>query len=178
MSRRKKIVRNIMVLVVLFIIFLKSKGLHLTPLSAHENSERSGHYGPSEVVHIEDFNKGKYILCKYDKWISCNTVNRSLFFFWRIGNQVHGIENDRTKALNFTWGMSSGFYKLYGIINDDRIKKVEVILDNDRILTQTEFHEDMFLFTWNLMDDSYLEFKTIKGYDSEDNLVFEDEYGY
>ena len=85
MSRNKKIIRNIVVLGILFFVFLKATGLYLIPLSAHENSERSIHYGPSEVVHIEDFDEGKYILCKYDKWISCNTVKRELLFFWRFG---------------------------------------------------------------------------------------------
>lgn len=176
MNRPKKILRNVIILIFSMFLFLRSTGLYLTPLSAHRASERSIHYGPSEVVHIEDFNKGKYILCKYDKWISCNTVNRSLFFFWRIGNQVHGIENDKTRALNFTWGMSDDFYRFYGIINDDSIKKIEVVLEDDQVLTQTEFYDDMFLFTRSSPNYSSTYVGTIKGYDSEDNLIFQYKY--
>ena len=80
MSRKKKILRNLIILVILFFIFLKSTGLYLSPISAHKSSERSIHYGPSEIVHIEDFSRGKYILCKYNGWVSCNTVEKKLFF--------------------------------------------------------------------------------------------------
>ncbi|WP_353092828.1 hypothetical protein [Tissierella praeacuta] len=177
MSRLKKILRNIIILVILFFIFLKSSGLYLTPLSAHKNSERSIHYGPSKVVHIEDFDKGKYILCKYDKWISCNTVKRSLFFFWSFGGQVTGRENDLSNPLSYTWsGGVREFYKVYGIINDDRIKEIEVTLENGDILTQNEFYEGMFLVTWSANDDSLMDFAGIKAYDSNGNILFEKIY--
>lgn len=177
MSRNKKIIRNIVILIILFFVFLKGTGLYLKPLSAHENSERSIHYGPSEVIHIEDFDEGKYILCKYDKWVSCNTVKRKLFFFWRFGNQVTGFENDKTKALDYTWGMSDENYKFYGIINDDKVEKVQITLNNGKVFTDTEFYEDLFLFTWKAdNDDQSWYFNNIKGYDSNNNIIFEDEY--
>lgn len=176
MSRPKKILRNIIILVGLTFLFLRSRGLYLTPLSAHRASERSAHYGPSEIIHIEDFEKGKYILCKYDKWISCNPVNKSFFIFWSIDDEGPGIENDKTKALNFTWGMSRNSYRFYGIINDYRINKIEVLLDDDQLLTQTEFYDAMFLFAGSIPNNSYPYFKTIKGYDSEGNLIFQHEY--
>lgn len=179
MSRPKKILRNIIILVILFFIFLKSSGLYLTPLSAHKASERSIHYGPSKVVHIEDFDKGKYILCKYDRWISCNTVKRSLFFFWSFGSQVIGIENDLSKPLSYTWsGGVREFYKVYGIINDDRIKKIEVTLNNGDILTQDEFYEGMFLVTWKYINTNFIDFAGIRAYDEENNMIFEEMYGY
>ncbi|NMB97272.1 MAG: hypothetical protein GYA02_11790, partial [Clostridiaceae bacterium] len=99
------------------------------------------------MIHIEDWDCGKYILCKYDKWISCNTVNRVLLFFWRFGNQPTGFENDRTKALDYTWDASRQYWKLYGIVNNEKIKKVEITLDNGEVLTQTDFYDDLFLFT-------------------------------
>ncbi len=175
MSRNKKILRNIVILTILFFVFLNISGLYLTPLSAHENSERSIHYGPSEVVHIEDFDKGKYILCKYDKWVSCNTVNRTLLFLWRFGNQVTGFENDKSEPVDYTWSMSSSYCKLYGIINDNKVKKVQITLDNGKVLTQTEFYDDLFLFTWKSNDKNEWGFKNIKGYDSDNNIIFEDE---
>ena len=103
MNRKKKVMRNIITSFILFIIFVKGTGLYFTPLGAHRDSERTAHYGQSEIVHIEDFKKGKYILGRYDKWFSCNTVNRSLLFFWRFGNQVHGSENDLSQPLSYSW---------------------------------------------------------------------------
>ncbi|SHE75100.1 hypothetical protein SAMN02745784_01669 [Tissierella praeacuta DSM 18095] len=178
MNRLKKIIKNTIILVILFFIFLKSSGLYLIPLSAHKASERSAHYGPSEVVHIEDFDKGKYILCKYDRWFSCNTINKTLFFFWRIGNQVYGRESDLSKAVSYTWSMSGDYYKAYGIINDNRIKKIEVTLENGDILIQDGFYEDMFLVTWKSPNDSIIDFAGIRAYDEDSNIIFEDIYGY
>lgn len=173
--RLKKIIRNILILVLLLILFVLRSGFYLTPLSSHEHSERSIHYGPSKVVHIADFDKGKYILGKYDRWVSCNTVQRKLFFFWTIGDQPTGFENDKTKPFDFTWGTSEDTFKLYGIINDDRIKRIEVTLNKGTIITQTDFYDDLFLFTWKLDQgnhpDSY--FKDIKGYDANNKVVFE-----
>lgn len=176
MSRCKKVLRNVIILVILFGLFMYRAGFYLTPISAHEHSERSIHYGPSEVVHIEDFDEGKYILGKYDKWVSCNTVNRELFFFWGFGNFSIGSENDTTKLLTYNWDGSHDNLKIYGIINDDSIKRVEVILNNGETLTQSEFYEGLFLLTWKA-DLSIKSgwFKEIRGYDSNDIMVFQSE---
>jgi hypothetical protein len=176
MSRIKKIVRNFIILVILFFLSLNRTGLYLSPLSVHEHSERSIHYGPSEVIHMEDFEKGKYILCKYDKWISCNTVKKILFFFWTFGNQPTGFENNKSKAVDYTGGGADQHCKIYGIINDHKIKKIELTLDNNEIHTQTEFYDDLFLFTWNTNNNKGWRFKSIKGYDSENNIIFVDNY--
>lgn len=175
MIERKKIIRNIVILAILFFLLFIRSGLHLTPLSAHESSERSIHYGPSEVVHIEDFDKGKYILCKYDKWISCNTVNRKLFFFWRFGNQPVGFENDKTKAIDYTWGSTRGNHKLYGIINDKRIERIQVNLKSEKVFTETQFYDDLFLLTWKSDIDHYDDISSIKGYDFNNNVIYEEE---
>lgn len=55
MNRRRKTITNIILVIVLLFIFLKVTDLYLTPLRAHRASEKSIHYGPSEVVHVENF---------------------------------------------------------------------------------------------------------------------------
>lgn len=151
-------------------------GLYWSPISAHEHSERSIHYGPSKIIHVEDFEKGKYILGRYDRWISCNTINQIGFFFWRFGSQVTGFENDPTKPLDYTWDMSKSYYKLYGIIQDDRIKSIEITLKNGVVLAQNEFYEDMFLLTWKSMEDDGWDFQKIVGYDLDRNVVCIENY--
>lgn len=174
MNRTQKILRNIVLLVILLLIFLKSTGLYLTPLSAHRNSERSVHYGPSEIIHIEDFDKGKYILCKYDRWISCNTVNRELFFFWSFGNQVTGPDIDSSEAITSSWSLSDDNQMVYGIINDDTIVRVDLQFGNGDVYTQTEFYdEDMFLFALKTDRDGPIK---LRGYDQDDHLIFENPY--
>ncbi len=150
----------------------------MTPLSAHQHSERSIHYGPSEVIHIEDFDGGKYLLCKYDRWISCNTVNRTLHFLWGFGNQATGIENDKSKAVAFSGSESSENSIVYGIINDDRVKTIEITLANGNVLTQTNFHDNMFLIAWktNNSNDRYFN-NALKGYDAANKVIFESDNG-
>ncbi|WP_242831257.1 hypothetical protein [Desulfitobacterium dehalogenans] len=158
-------------------VFILRSGLYLSPLSAHENSERSIHYGPSKVVHMEDFDKGKYILGKYDRWVSCNTVRKELLFFWSFGNNPIGFENDPTEIIDYT---IDGFhdddhydFKLYGIVNDPRIKKVEIILRDGKVLTQTEFYGDLFLITWRTNDyTSDWGLEEVRGYGEGDSILF------
>ena len=175
MSRKKKVVRNIVILLILSIITF-TIGLYLTPIAAHEASERSMHYGPSKVVHIEDFDGGKYLLSKYDKWISCNTVKRTMFFFWTFGGNVTGVENDKNKPLDYLWRMDAEYgTKLYGIINDDSINKVELHLKDGNVLSQTDFYDgDMFLFTWD-SDFTQMWVNRIKAYDALGNLIYEED---
>lgn len=173
MNRHRKLIRNLLIIAVLIPLTLYRSGLYLSPLSAHQHSERSIHYGPSQIMHVQDFEKGKYYLCKYDKWISCNTVNRKLLFFWGFGNQATGIENDLSKTVSYSWNASYEYYKVYGIINDKNIKKIEAVLSDGTVLTQTDFFEDMFLLAWTAeYGENYL--IDIKGYDSEGLVLFED----
>lgn len=176
MSRIKKIIRNILIIVILSFIIMNRLGLYLTPLSAHENSERSLHYGPSKVIHIEDFKNGKYILGKYDKWVSCDTINRVWFFFWCPGGQTIGFENDKAKAVCCTWSYSNQIYRVYGTVNDKNVKKIEITLSNGEVLTQLDFYEDLFLLTWKSKQNENKIMKCIRGYDSESNMIFEEEY--
>lgn len=175
MISKRTLMKRIIILVVLLLIFVKGLGMNFTSIGAHKLSERTGHYGPSEIVHIEDFEGGKLFLCKYDKWFSCNTVNRSFLFFWRYGNQVHGTENDLSKPLSYSYGYSSENYRYYGIINDKSIAKIEIILRNEDKLSVEEFHDDMFLINWKApADDRSFNFKGLKAYDQEGNIIFED----
>ncbi len=174
MNRIIKVIRNIIILTILLFLLFMALGLHLTPLSAHERSERRVHYGPSEVVHVENYEKGKYILCKYDKWVSCNIVNKGLFFFWRIESQTIGFENDKTKAISYTWRGYDQDFMVYGIINDNKVKKVEVTSNDEKVFTQTEFYDDLFLLIWKWDNDWGI--KNIKGYDSDNNVIFEEEF--
>ncbi len=175
MSRVKKIIRNIFIIIILSFLITAQLGLHFTPLSAHESSERGINYGPSEVVHIENFRNGKYILGKYDKWVSCDTVNRTLYFFWTAGNQPIGFENDKTKKVCYTWSSSYNNYKVYGIVNDKSVKKIEVTLSNGNVLTQMDFYEDLFLIAWETKDKDNIYFKAIRGYDAANKLIYVDE---
>lgn len=177
MTRKKKTLRNTIIIILLSFILLRNANLYLSPLSAHKAFEKSNHYGPSEVVHIEDFlgdkYKGKYILSKYDKYISCIRVDRKFFIFWRIRNQTPGIKNYLPESVLFLGGGSGEHNNIWGIVNDDRIKKIEVINKSGEVFTETKFYDDMFLITWESENGRLGWYEEIKGYDGEGKLIYE-----
>lgn len=179
MSRRKKVIRNFIILGVLLFITFRGIGIYLTPIAAHEYSERRAYYGPSEVVHVEDYEEGKLILSKYDRWISCSEVYRVLFFFWMAGHNALGFENDKTKAINWQLDGTNSYYTFYGIINDDKVKKVQLILNNGQTYSETEFHDNLFLFIWKAVKrigyEKWLP-SSVRGYDENNNVIFEEKY--
>lgn len=175
MNRKKLIIRNTVIILILFFLLLNRTGLYLSPLSAHEHSERSSHYGPSKIVYVEDFKKGKYFLCKYDRWVSCNTVDKEFLFFWGFGNQVSGFENDTSEMIDYSWGATDDYYKCYGIRNSKNVTKVKITLENGETYSTSEFHEDLFLIPWAGSDDQGFHFRNIKAYDINNNIIYEEE---
>ena len=175
MNRNKKIIRNFIILIVWLILFFNFSMYKLSPISAHEASEKSIHYGPSEIVHIEDFKEGKFILCKYENYISCNTVNKVFGFLWRFGNHPTGIENKKDKAVSFSC-FTSDYCKLFGIINDKSITRIEVKFNDGTIKEQTEFYDDMFLFTWHYKEIEIRHSGTLTAYNDKGEIVFTENY--
>lgn len=176
MNRQRKIVRNLVILAGLLFILNRIGFLYFSPVAAHEASERTIHYGPSTIVHTEEFDKGLYLLCRYDKWVSCNSANRYLIFFWQFGGQVTGFENDKAEVIDFSGSMSHGSSKVYGSINDDRVREIRLSLLDGTEMVETEFHDGLFLMTW---DESISEVawghNNIKAYDENGQLLYQGE---
>ena len=175
MSRLKKVIRNIIILAILFLFPIRLYGLYLSPVSAHEHTERDMHYGPSEIMQTINVNDEKYLLCKYDKWVSCNIVKRKLLLFWEYENTII-VEDNKMKAVNYSWSGSYQNFRLFGIINDDSIIKIEISNDKGEILTQRVFYDDLFLLTWILNKNENGNYKNIKGYDADNNILFEEAF--
>jgi hypothetical protein len=89
-----------------------------------------------------------------------------------------GFENDKTKAVSYTWSFSNPYSKVYGIVNDKRVKKIEIYLSNGDTLTQTDFYDDLFLLTWKSEGSEYTFMKILRGYDSDNNIIFEEKQPY
>lgn len=92
-----------------------------------------------------------------------------------MGNPMGLKENDLSKGVSFTWVGSDHKYLLHGVINDNRVKKIEITLDKGHKLSQEDFYEDMFLFDWE-SDDLVNGFRELKGYDGEGRLIFQETY--
>lgn len=81
------------------------------------------------------------------------------------------------KAIDYTMDgfFDDGHYdfKLYGIANDPKIKKVEITLRDGKVLTQTEFYEDLFLFIWETDEDTPNGgLEEVRGYGQGDSILF------
>lgn len=178
MSRIKKIIRNGFIVIIAFLLFIKFSEYYFTPLSAHKVSEQSMHYGPSEVKHIEGYEKGKYILCEYEKSISCDIIDRSLIFLWHIGSgEPTGFVYNSNIPFDYTSGSNStaniSYTYIYGIVNDPSITKIEVTLKNGDIITQTNFYDGLFLIHWA---DKTGQFTKIRAYDQIGNIIEDQKY--
>lgn len=175
MSKIQKIIRNLVILSIFLFVFMRVFTLSFSPLTAFEITERSLHYGPSEIVHMEEYDGGKLILGKYDKWVSCTPVEREFLFFWRVKNLSLGLEKDESQVINYNYGRVDETYYFHGIINDEDIDKIEVTLGNGEVYSETEFHEDLFLLTIEseYENSSRLDFREIKSYDAHGNVIFE-----
>lgn len=176
MSRSKKVIRNCIIIIILAFFLMSWLGLSFTPIAAYEKVERGIHYGPSQIVHIENYKSNKFILGRYDRWVSCSNVKRAFLLFWAAESTPIIVENNKNKALCYTWSYYNPILKVFGTINDEKIKKVEVTLSNGNIVTQTEFYDNLFLLICDTKDMGNIYFDAIRGYDRENNLVFESEY--
>lgn len=167
-----KLELNIIIITVVFILLFTMSGLFISPLTAHQYSERSLHYGPSEIVYSRDYEQGKYYLCRYDQWISVDTINKQKLFFWNLGNMNIIPKNRQDNPISYSWSSTKEYNIVYGSINDDRIKKIEARLTDGSSIIETTFYEDLFLINWK----SKNLFKEIIAYDNDDNIIYHNKY--
>jgi hypothetical protein len=179
MSKKRKLARNLFMLVLLILIAGSLSTGSLTSLAAHKRSERTAHYGPSTIIKSQKIKGGMLYLCKYDKWFSLNTVRRGFLGLWYAGGGVHGAENDFKTPIDYTWmtTKTSGDYKialLYGVVNAPSIKSVKLVMilnGQEEAFEQKEFYDDMFFFTWD-KDPLNVNLVSLTGMDENSNIVF------
>ncbi len=177
MNRIIKTIRNLIFICILLAVFLVSSGLRLTPMQAHMASEKSIHYGPSEVIKIFDHGDYQHMLSTYDKWVSCNTVERELLLFWRAGSQPIGFENDKTQTLDYSWHMSRTVSLFYGIANDTSITKIELFTSDGKTLVQDGLYDNLFYFSWEF-EEQPPEIDKIIAYNSKGEILYENTSPY
>lgn len=186
MNRKKKILINIIVIILLSAIFLNINNLSITPTRAFENFEKQGHYGPSKIVNQTSYKGNKYFIAQYDKWFSMVIVKRSLLLFWSNESSYIGNEINKEEAVNVQLFANQRneeiIYQYFGMINDNRIEKIEMIQESGDIIEITEFFDNMFIYvdSFETRDQSkiyfeYLDYKLI-AYDKNNNIIYESEY--
>lgn len=170
MTRIKKIFRNIIIIFSLLLLLILKLNLYSNPISAHKASEKTIHYGPSEIVHIQDFDNTKYVLTRYDNWFSCNTIDKKLGFLWQPSGDPRGDEINKAEPISYRWTISYLNYKVYGIVNDTDIKEVHIITHKGERLVQNTLYDNMFLLVGTI--PTYDVIRYIEGYDKDGNLIY------
>ncbi|MGP4108497.1 DUF5044 domain-containing protein [Virgibacillus sp. L01] len=186
------IIEWILAALLIFVIVSESPYLnyyHLSPIKAHEQSERTYYYGPSKIVEDIDLGSVHIYLGKYKDWFSANMVVRRTGIFWRPGSGVGGREIKQEQDITHSWSGSSikedyMLMKFYGIVTNPEITEVELDvvegydrkekISKDQIRTFSYELEDhrMFLFHWNGQEHEYRRL-SLRGLDQSGNVVYE-----
>ncbi len=171
MNRKKKILINLAIIILLGYFILLQMGLHFTAISAYRDGERTFHFGPSKIVHMKDVDNKKYILGTYKNYFSRNIVKHFFVFWYPFDVGVH-IGVDKKKAFNYSGSLSDQQSDVFGMINDERITKIQVVFTSGGVLNQTKFYDRMFLFVWKSND----QLAYVRGYDKQGNLIYEEKH--
>lgn len=182
MTKRQKLIRNLIILILLILFIGNISSASLTPLSAHKKSERSANYGPSTIIKSQSIKGGILYLCKYDKWYSLNAVKRGFLWLWYPANPLMK-ENNINDSIDFTWSYSNitgnlDVGRFFGIVNDPNIKSVRLDIKlNGKMKTfeQNELYDNMFLFIW---EEELISSGAIKltGFDKNSKIIYEKTY--
>lgn len=149
-----------------------------SPLKAHEQSERTYHYGPSKIVKTIDMDGEKIYLCRYKDWISANTVRKGLIK-WYPGDNVGGTPIDYSKQVSFSWSGSTNKQnsfttKIYGYVNDTEITEILLVDENEKNTSRYELDESR-MFVFYCVDDSQkFEEIYLKGLNKDGKIIYEE----
>ncbi|NLY70803.1 MAG: hypothetical protein GX076_03865 [Clostridiales bacterium] len=182
MTRLKKTIRNLVIIVVLLFLFMKLNGLYFSPVQALHASERDLHFGPSEIVHSFDHGNSRYFLTRYEGMISCSPIKRSLGVFWRYG-AGHGVPNNEDRPVFTSYRSEGNNWIVYGMRNDSSIARVDIEVKNAegeiQVYSSDTFYEDMFYIIWQGENESEVLFSQIfaglKAYDDAGSVIYDSE---
>lgn len=166
----------IVILIICFRISIFSGG-KLSALKVHEASEKSYHYGPSEVVNTIDLNRCRIYLCRYKNWFSADTVKKGIVF-WYQGNEGGGTEIDYNKQVTYSKsaeGDTEGnrLMKIYGYVNDEEI--TTICLECEEGLITEVYNLDksrLFIFCWQ--DNKEFDYKYLVGADENGQILYKE----
>lgn len=181
-QRLKNSLIGIGVILLLLCINAGMYGFSFTPEQAMRNLEKNFHFGPSEIVYREETPGKVLFLGKYEDYICCYRVQRQAWVYW-VDERHYWIENQPSEQVIFypnyvQTGDGPMDVILCGKINDSRIVRLELIVNEEMILEKTEFHEGIFAFQYvneYRAEDNYGSqcYDYLRGYDETGELIYE-----
>lgn len=152
-----------------------------TALGAHEKSERTSHYGPSEIIEEIDLKGTKIYLCKYEDFISADYVHRGFIKWNSKGNYI--LKIDKSEKITYCNGSPSikntSVDSIFGYVSDPNIKQIALIVkENEKTidLECTVDENSMFILYWDraVRNHDY-EQLTLIGYDENGKILYQKE---
>lgn len=147
MKKKKAIIINLVVLVLILMLFMAIQGAAFTAKAAHKKQERTVNYGPSETIAIIAKDNKRFFLAKFRDYYSCDAVKRGFLGLW-YGSEAGspwGIENKKENLVNYgikgerdKQNNDAKLLAVYGIINQQKsiaTMEIEVLIQN----TEEEF---------------------------------------
>lgn len=192
MSKKKKIILNLVVLIFVCIYFFGIQGgIRFTPLGVHRALEKEGYYGPSEIINTIKEDKIVINICKYDEWYSIDEAEKNKFGLWHPRrNQAHYVvENKKDKPLTinpYYFGQAIDEkhtryeWRIWGVINDENIRDVRLIIMDDgnlEVLEENHMKGGTYVFRWDSSRQSYDNSDLmIVGLDENENPIYKVSY--
>lgn len=194
-TRGKRLIRNIALIIVFVLIFTFFYPVHLTREGAIKAGLENIHITDADIMLIEQQGESRYIHRAFagnDNHIFMLGIGRGLYLYSNA-RIIDTIINDKESAISFkqeyiNWGYDDGgdttesFVATYdrtsvltGFVNDERIKKVEVVTNSENSPFVTEdFTDGRFVLKFNtgkVIDSCSLDrLKEFIGYDNVDYL--------
>ncbi|GKX65701.1 hypothetical protein [Inconstantimicrobium mannanitabidum] len=180
MIKKKKLFRNIVILLIVFCIIVIFYPASVSPITALKRNERAKNYGPSVIIKTEKFNNEYCYLCKYDKWYSIDIVKRGTWGLWYPGEMLtsgHLVSSEPVEYIKaFGAGDNGNKHVLFGRVNDRRIKSVKFeieVKNKTKVVEQRKLYDNLFMIFWDGNDNFIYSIKDIQGLDENSKVVFE-----
>ena len=147
-------------------------------VKAHQQSERTYHYGPSKIIKTINLDGEKIFLCRYKDWFSADTVIRGIIR-WYPGDQVGGTPIDYSKQVSYSWSGSSNkqklmIMKIYGYVSDPKITTMLLVEGNETNALRFDLNESrLFIFYWNEDSQKY-KIRYLKGLNKDGQIIYEE----
>lgn len=190
MNKKKKFIINLVVLIFVCVYFFGIQGgFRFTPLGVHKAIEKKSYYGPSEIINIIEDDDEVIYVSKYDKWNSIDSAKRHKFGLWRGKNSLRISENKKDKPLTinpYYFGQAIDEkhtryeWRIWGVINDENIKDVRLIIMDDgnlEVLEENHMKGGTYVFRWDSSRQSYENSDLmIVGLDENENTIYKVSY--
>ncbi|KMK75855.1 hypothetical protein [Alkalihalobacillus pseudalcaliphilus] len=150
---------------------------YLSPENTLRYSEKSMHYGPSDIIDERKVNSSIIYLSTYKDWFSASHVERKWGIFWQHRNGG-GIKKNSEEAITHIFGSSfkgePAISYMGGYVSDPEIDVIEVELDHET-LQEPVNDQQLFLVVWK-GGRSYEVLRSYRGLNEEGDVLYEYEH--